>query len=106
MKRTIYNIKFYLGWLMYHASTIAERRIHINRIASMQYSERQYLSYLEYKLYYYKFSISIKEISKLMDLAASIRKNEHKIMLKGVAKVSELASIRAKLNKFRSGNNG
>ncbi len=48
-------INFYFEWALYHWATLDERRRYLHSLGNLEYCERNYSSYLEFKGLYYPF---------------------------------------------------
>ena len=102
MQRFIYKIGFYLGWIVYHNSTLNNRRYHLKKLSNLQYSEREYFTYNEYKREYYDFIDRSNEVKKLTVKINKHNEKEKKSMIEGYRKTQQLLKAERELQNARN----
>tara|TARA_R110002167_G_scaffold38768_1_gene120364 strand:+ start:356 stop:703 length:348 start_codon:yes stop_codon:yes gene_type:complete len=102
MKRFIYNIRFYLGWLVYHRATLNKRRYHLKKLSNLEYSEREYFTYNEYKREYYDFIDRCNELNKLKEKIDKYKEKEKLSMIDGHSKTQQLLKKQRELQHVRN----
>lgn len=103
--RILNKIKFYLGWIAYHYSTINDRRVHMDRLSNLYIAERNYFTFLEYKRAKYPFKEPRTDNLYLLDRKISVQNKRafnkmiknNKLRLDLEIKKSELSRLKKKL---------
>ena len=100
-------LKFYIKWALYHWATIPQRRLYFKRLGNLEYCERDYYSYLEFKGFNYPFDNfeqhdnNCKKIRKQNFKETAKMRLGHQKIIKRNRLIREIAEIKRKTELMR-----